>query len=176
MKFSKILIASILIFIATTAQAQVTVNVNIGSPPPWGPAGYSQIRYYYLPDVQAYYDVQTSMFIYFGSGVWLHRTYLPTRYRNYDLYGGYKVVMSDYRGNTPYIHYKEHKAKYGRGYHGPAQKTIGNRPEKGNKKKGYSKDRSDNNSNRNKGKSENRDGRNNKQKGGGHGGEKGHKK
>jgi hypothetical protein len=31
--------------------SQVSVNVNIGSPPLWGPSGYSNIDYYYLPDV-----------------------------------------------------------------------------------------------------------------------------
>ncbi len=91
-------------------------------------AGYSGARYYYLPDVEAYYDVQSSMFIYYEGGVWVHRGYLPARYRNYDLYGGYKVVMTDYRGNTPYTHFAEHKTKYGRGYHREAQRTIGERP------------------------------------------------
>jgi len=58
--------------------------------------------------------------------------YLPRQYRNYDLYNGYKVVMTDYRGNAPYTYYKEHKRKYAKGYHGEHQKTYGNRPEKGN--------------------------------------------
>jgi len=122
------------LFFASTVQSQVSVNVDIGSPPPWGPYGYADARYYYLPDVEAYYDVQSSMFIYFGEGAWIHRAYLPSRYRNYDLYGGYKVVMNDYRGNTPYTHFIEHKMKYGRGYHGPSQKTIGQRPGRGNSK------------------------------------------
>jgi hypothetical protein len=72
------------------------------------------------------------MFIYYGGGKWVHRTYLPGRYRNYDLYGGYKVVMKDYRGNAPYTYFKEHKTKYARGYRGEAQRTIGERPGKGN--------------------------------------------
>jgi len=120
------------LFVAGTLEAQVAVTVNIGSPPMWGPAGYTDVHYYYLPDVEAYYDVPSSMFIYQSGGVWVHRTYLPTRYRNYDLYNGYKVVMTDYHGKTPYIHYKEHKVKYAKGYRGPSQKSIGARPGKGN--------------------------------------------
>lgn len=132
MKTLKPAVTGILLIFACVVQAQVSVNVNIGSPPLWGPAGFSQARYYYLPDVEAYYDIQSSMFIYYGGGAWIHRTYLPARYKSYDLYGGYKVVMTNYHGSTPYIHFKEHKMKYAKGYHGKAQKNIGQRPGKEN--------------------------------------------
>ena len=114
--------------IVGSLQAQVSVNVNLGSPPMWGPAGYADVQYYYLPDVYAYYNIHSSMFIYQSGGIWVHRTYLPSRYRNYDLYSGYKVVLTDYQGNKPYVHYKEHKTKYAKGYRGPAQHNIGSRP------------------------------------------------
>jgi hypothetical protein len=170
MKTIQFIAAGILLFCAGSAQSQVSVNVNIGSPPLWGPVGYSEARYYYLPDVQAYYDVQSSMFIYYGGGRWVHRTYLPSRYRNYDLYGGYKVVMSDYHGNTPYTHFKEHKSKYGRGYHGDAQRTIGERPGRGNQSPGMSHDRKPTNHGMGKGN------RSNQKRAPGHGGNKGGKR
>lgn len=132
MKTLKLIALGIVFMVAGTANAQVSVNVNIGSPPMWGPAGYTNVQYYYLPDVQAYYDINTSMFIYQSSGIWVHRSYLPTRYRNYDLYGGYKVVMTDYHGNRPYAHYREYRTKYAKGYRGHEQHNIGNRPERGN--------------------------------------------
>ena len=130
MKTLKVIGFGIALFFAGTVQtqAQVSLHINIGSPPQWGPEGYTEERYYYLPDVEAYYDVQTSMFIYFGNGVWIHRSYLPERYRNYDLYGGYKVVMTDYHGNHPYFHFREHKMKYAKGYRGHEQRNIGHRP------------------------------------------------
>ena len=128
MKALKLIIAGMMIFIAGALPAQVSVNFTMGVPPPWGPVGYTGVHYYYLPDVEAYYDVRSSMFIYFGGGEWIHRSYLPARYKNYDLYGGYKVVMPDYHGNAPYSHFKEHKSKYAKGYHGKPQRTIGERP------------------------------------------------
>lgn len=134
MKTPKLLVIVMALFLAGTLQAQVAVNVNIGAPPMWGPAGYSGVQYYYLPDVESYYDVPSSMFIYQSGGVWIHRSYLPTRYRHYDLYNGYKVVMTGYHGNTPYVYYKEHKLKYAKGYRGPAQKNIGVKSGKGNPK------------------------------------------
>jgi len=136
MKAIKLLLFVLVFFLASSVKSQVSVSVNIGSPPMWGPVGYSDVEYYYLPDVYSYYDVRSSMFIYQSGGVWVHRTYLPTRYRNYDLYNGYKVVMTDYHGHTPYTHYKEHKVKYRKGYRGPAQKNIGERPERGNSRSG----------------------------------------
>ncbi|NVO18882.1 MAG: hypothetical protein HXX13_04230 [Bacteroidetes bacterium] len=132
MKKLQLIPAGILLFFAVAAQAQVSMSINIGTPPPWGPVGYAEARYYYLPDVQAYYDLQTSLFIYSSGGRWIHRTYLPGRYRNYDLYNGYKVVMTDYHGDAPYAHYREYRTKYHRGYHGEAQRTIGERPGRGN--------------------------------------------
>ena len=147
MKTLKLIMIGIVLFLASASQAQVSVSVNIGSPPPWGPAGYTEVRYYYLPDVQAYYDVQASMFIYYSGGYWIHRAYLPSRYRNYDLYSGYKVVMTDYHGDAPYTYYPEHKAKYSKGYHGPEQRTIGERPEKGNSRNSHDNGKSDNHGN-----------------------------
>jgi hypothetical protein len=127
MKTIKLLVVGLMLMLAGSAQSQLSVNLHIGTPPAWGPAGYSDVRYYYLPDVEAYYDVQTSMFIYVSGNQWVRRSYLPTRYRNYDLYHGYKVVMNDYRGNSPYSRFKEHKVKYGRGYRGEEQRNVGER-------------------------------------------------
>jgi hypothetical protein len=121
----------IMMSLAIRAPAQISINVNIGTPPLWGPVGYNEVQYYYLPDVEAYYDVHTSNFIYYNAGTWVHRTYLPVQYRNYDLYSGYKVVMTDYRGKTPYTHFADYKRKYAKGYRGHAQKTIGVRPGRG---------------------------------------------
>ena len=140
MKTLKLIILGMVLCFAGSVQAQVSVNVNIGAPPQWGPSGYSDVRYYYLPDVESYYDVQSSRFIYYERGVWVHRTYLPARYRNYDLYGGYKVVMNDYRGDRPYGNFKEYKVKYKKGYRGHEQHNIGVRPGKGNNDARYSRE------------------------------------
>ena len=132
MKALKLIVIAIVLFLANPVQAQISIRLNLGSPPQWGPVGYTHARYYYLPDVESYYDVQTSMFIYLNGGVWVHRAYLPTRYRDYDLYSGYKVVMTDYRGDRPYSNYNVYRTKYAKGYRGQAQRSIGQRPGKGN--------------------------------------------
>ena len=129
MKTLKLIVFGIALFLASATQAQISFSVHLGTPPQWGPEGYSDARYYYLPDVEAYYDVQTSRFIYLEGRTWVHRTHLPARYRDYDLYNGYKVVMTGYHGNSPYQYHKEYRVKYARGYRGQEQRNIGHRPE-----------------------------------------------
>ncbi|MGO4905118.1 hypothetical protein [Flavobacterium sp. W20_MBD1_R3] len=128
MKTLKLIVAGIILLVTSqVAQAQVSVNVNLGNPPAWGPAGYSAAEYYYIPDVQAYYDVRATQFIYFGNGKWNRSRNLPNQYRNYDLYNGYKVVLNDYHGSRPYANFKNHKVKYRKGYKGSPQRNIGAR-------------------------------------------------
>ena len=148
MKTLKLIIAGIILFASSNMmQAQVSVNVNIGSPPAWGPSGYSAVDYYYLPDIQAYYDIRATQFIYFGGGKWIRSRNLPNQYRNYNLYNGYKVVLNDYHGSRPYSNFNNHKVKYYKGYKGKPQKSIGSN--RGNNNKAYKS--SGNNGNGNNG-------------------------
>ncbi|MDR6763168.1 hypothetical protein J2Y38_003387 [Flavobacterium sp. 2755] len=141
----KLVFASVLFMSVFFAHAQVSVNVNIGTPPSWGPEGYDNDRYYYLPDIDVYYDVNQSVFIYDNSGRWVREKRLPSRYRQYDLYSGYKVVLTNYRGDAPYTYHTKHRANYPKGYHGKPQKNRGPKPEKYNKPKGEHKHDNKNN-------------------------------
>lgn len=93
------------------AKAQVSVNINIGAQPQWGPRGYDYVDYYYLPDVQSYYHVPTRQFIYLERNQWVQRRSLPVRYRNYNLYNGRKIVINR---PTPYLHHQVRYASYNR--------------------------------------------------------------
>jgi hypothetical protein len=132
MKILKTALIGVLFYISVSAQSQIAVNISIsiGIEPQWGPAGYTNVRYYYLPDIEVYYDIQSSMYIYDVNGAWIHRYYLPARCKGYDLYGGYKVVMQNYYGDFPYTHFRDHKIKYAKGYRGKEQKNIGFKPGK----------------------------------------------
>lgn len=133
-----------MLFTSVFAQAQVSVNVNIGTPPNWGPVGYDNSRYYYLPDIDVYYDINQSVFISDNNGKWVRAKRLPERYRQYDLYSGYKVVLNDYRGDAPYKYHSKHRAEYPKGYHGKPQKNRGEKPEKYNNGKHKGNDKHSN--------------------------------
>lgn len=107
-----ILIAGLLVGLAAPLKAQVRFNlsVNLSSQPVWGPVGYDDVQYYYLPDIDAYYYVPRHQFIYQESGRWRTSSSLPPRYRDYDLYSGYKVVINE---DKPYLHDQNYREKYG---------------------------------------------------------------
>ena len=108
-KFFLILLVATGSIISTPVTAQVSVNFNIGSQPTWGPVGYDYVEYYYLPDIGTYYYVPKHQFVYLSNGKWIYASSLPSRYRSYNLYSGYKVVINEPR---PYLHYTTHKVTY----------------------------------------------------------------
>ena len=108
-KFFLILLVATGSIISKPATAQVSVSVNIGSQPTWGPVGYDYVEYYYLPDIETYYYVPKHQFVYLSNGQWIYSTSLPSRYRSYNLYSGYKVVINEPR---PYLNFTTHRVTY----------------------------------------------------------------
>jgi len=108
-KFFLVLLVAVGSIISKPATAQVSINVNIGAQPTWGPVGYDYVEYYYLPDIEVYYYVPRRQFVYLSNGRWIFVTSLPSRYRSYNLYSGYKVVINQSR---PYLNFKTHKVTY----------------------------------------------------------------
>ena len=111
-----ILIATIS-FCNTTQAQKVNVNINIGSQPAWGPVGYDYAGYYYFPDIDVYYNVNSGYYNYYDRGAWVSAQYLPYAYSSYDLYGLYKVVLNV---NSPWLYNTNHRRDYARyrGYRG----------------------------------------------------------
>lgn len=107
-----LLIGSLLISTEKSeAQVRVGINVNIGDQPRWRVPGHDYVEYYYLPDIESYYYVPRHQFVYLSNGRWVFSASLPSRYRNYDLYSGYKVVV-----NRPdaYRYYEQDRVRYTR--------------------------------------------------------------
>jgi hypothetical protein len=144
-------IGMVMLFASSSIQAQVSVNVNLGLQPSWGPVGYSSVDYYYIPDVQSYYDVRATQFIFLSNGAWIRSSRLPNQYRNYDLNRGYKVVLNDYHGSRPYDNYRSHKVKYYKGYKGKPQQSLGNRNHKNDNHGNYNNGNHGNKGNNGKG-------------------------
>ena len=94
-----------------TANAQITVSarINIGTQPAWGPVGYDYVEYYYIPDIDVFYYVPRHQYIYLQQGRWVFSTSLPFRYRSYNIYNGYKVVVNEPR---PYRNAGFYRTKY----------------------------------------------------------------
>lgn len=95
-----------------SANAQVSVNINIGNQPLWGPAGYDYVRYYYMPEINVYYNVVDRQYTYMKGNKWVTKSKLPREYQRFDLYRTYKVVIND---RNPWNNHRHNRNVY-RGY------------------------------------------------------------
>ncbi|MEJ7659805.1 MAG: hypothetical protein WKG07_09340 [Hymenobacter sp.] len=59
----------------TAAQAQVGYGVAVG-PPAWGPPVPQGTQYYYIPEVDGYYDLYNGLYIIFDGQQWVGLPYL----------------------------------------------------------------------------------------------------
>lgn len=91
------MIAGGVFFQSAQAQLRITLRANIGSQPVWGPTGYDRADYYYMPDIDVFYNVSRRQYVYQQRGRWIFSASLPIQYRNYNLYTGYKVVVNEDR-------------------------------------------------------------------------------
>lgn len=89
------------ISLLNTAKAQVgfSINVNLGRPA-WGLPANNPGDYYYMPDIDVYYNIPQQQFIYMDGGRWVNAPCLPPMYRGYDLYRANKFVINEPR---PYL-------------------------------------------------------------------------
>lgn len=94
------------------AQVRVSVNLNIGRPA-WGLPGNQVGDWYYLPEIDTYYDIPGRQFVYFDRGRWVYANQLPYMYRDYNLARGYKVIVND---NRPFMRADVYRKKYNRYY------------------------------------------------------------
>jgi hypothetical protein len=101
------------------AQVRVSLGLNIGSQPEWGPVGYDHADYYYMPDIDAYYDVPAHVYVYNENNVWVRNRVLPARY-HFDRYHSYKVVVNE---RNPWERNNVYRTRYA-SYRGRRDQTI----------------------------------------------------
>jgi len=110
MRYFFVLIATLFLWCTSgTSNAQVSLSINLGSQPIWGPTGYDYVEYYYLPDIDVYYSVPQHRYYYYNRGRWIYSSNLPSRYSNFDFYNSYKVVVNE---REPWRNHKNYIKKY----------------------------------------------------------------
>ncbi|WP_417357743.1 hypothetical protein [Flavobacterium sp.] len=133
MKTLRILLVGLFLMTGALAKAQVSVsvNMNIGTPAPapavWVPATHVEARYYYMPEINVYYDINARNYLYVRNGAWVRTAYVPVAYRNYDFHRCQKVVVNNYYGRTPYTYYKPYKVKkvkHAKHYHKHSRRRV----------------------------------------------------
>ena len=99
------------LFNVAKAQSRVCIwcGYNIDVQPKWGPVGYDYVDYYYMPDIETYYNVSQHKFISQKKGVWVTTSTLPARFGTFDLYKAHKVVLNE---EEPYLRHENYKGDY----------------------------------------------------------------
>lgn len=87
---------------STPTQAQVRVNVNVNVPA-WGPPVGPGAQYYYIPEIDGYYDLYNQSYVYFDPyyQTWVSTPALPSYYAGYDPRYFHPVVVQ-YVGAQPW--------------------------------------------------------------------------
>ncbi|MDR0682598.1 MAG: hypothetical protein LBG15_12260 [Dysgonamonadaceae bacterium] len=104
------------------AEAQIHASVNINVQPAWGPSGYDYAEFYYIPEINVYYDIVHQLFYYYQRGRWISALFLPVMYSHYDFYSLYKVVLNGV--HYPWKYNNRHRITYKRYCYNYAQVPI----------------------------------------------------
>lgn len=110
MKSLKKLICVVLLFNLYHLKAQTTTKDS--SELPIDPETNCIIRYYYFPNLEAYFDNLELVYHYKIAGKWEVGESLPSNYGGYSIYNKVKLPVTDFEGNDPSQMIQVHKKKY----------------------------------------------------------------
>ena len=100
------LVGALALLATPDAQAQMGVNINIGAPS-WGPQVPYGTQYYYIPEIDGYYDLYSQQYIVYDDGYWVP---LPQLY-GYDPCRFHPVAIA-YRGREPWCQRDYYHQRY----------------------------------------------------------------
>ncbi|MBF6640826.1 hypothetical protein IVB69_04995 [Flavobacterium sp. J49] len=110
MKTLKVMLALVLVLTFSSSHAQNTKAEKENLPIDKKTNCY--IRYYYFPNLQAYFDNLEMVYYYKENGVWKTAPELPKNYGGYSLYNKARVTITDYDDDQPYNLLQIHKKLY----------------------------------------------------------------
>lgn len=82
------------------------------------------IRYYYYPNLEAYYDFNDSKYILKRYGEWVRVDKIPPRYRGYSLFNDRYVILKGVVCDNPQDFISDHKKMYPCNYKGYSSERI----------------------------------------------------
>jgi hypothetical protein len=85
---------------------------------------FTKVRYYYYPNLEAYFDTQSALYIYKKNGVWITSEHISPNYKGYCLYNNTFVIIKGYTDDEPYCLINEHKKEYPANFSNKRRKNI----------------------------------------------------
>lgn len=102
-----------------SAEASELAEVNVSSG-----YKYEEVRYYYYPNLQAYFDTKVGLYLYQENGQWVESERLSPTFRGYSIKNGLYVMIKDYVGDEPYNLLDQHKAQYPADYSSRPKREV----------------------------------------------------
>jgi hypothetical protein len=84
--------------------------------PQWAPPFYEGVRYYYLPDIETYYDIESQEFVYLYDGQWCFSRECPSVNTGFDLSNCFTIAL-DINVYQPWMHHHYYVSHYPRYYY-----------------------------------------------------------
>ena len=84
--------------------------------PSWAPPTVRGVRYYYLPDIECYYDLSGGGFVFLNNGQWRFSRNISYIYPDFDLNRCYSIVL-DINVYRPWMHHQHYVSHYPRYYY-----------------------------------------------------------
>ena len=106
--FSAALLGAAVLATAPAAHAQAHIDINVGRPA-WGQPVPQGTQFYYIPEIDGYYDLNAQQYIVSRNGQWIPVAVVD----GYDPRGFHPVVL-DYRGREPWVYVGQHRDRYPR--------------------------------------------------------------
>ena len=116
MKNITFLILGIMLFSFNLSEAQIkmdTIYIRVKKQAPKKEAyKFEEVRYYYYPNLQAYFDTKIAMYIYKENGEWIKSETLDPTLRGYSIKNGQYVMLKGFIADNPEAYIDEHKEIY----------------------------------------------------------------
>lgn len=99
------------IILAHVTHAQIDPQ-KTGGAPLVDPHTNCQLRYYYFPNIEAYFDTQKRIYYFKQDGQWVTAEEIPDGYRGYSIYNKVNVFINDYDDEDPCQFIELHRKKF----------------------------------------------------------------
>lgn len=99
------------LFAFNIASAQIAQNRKTTTPL-FDTITRCKLRYFYFPNLEAYYDTKKSIYYFKENGQWKTAAEIPTGYRGYSIYNKTNVPITDYEDDEICQFVNIHKKQY----------------------------------------------------------------
>lgn len=108
----KLLLLIALVFLLSLQSTFAQSRTIAKSAPLVDPVTQCALRYYYYPNLQAYFDTNSKKFFFKENGKWVTADLIPEGYGGYSVYRMLSVMIKDYDDDNPTQFLNTHKKLY----------------------------------------------------------------